>query len=100
MTDYISYEQSVHWLRSQPQYEALVGNAYLDADVLAASERFASSEEFAETHRILGLDGSNPMRILDLGAGNGIATYAFAKQGHRVTAVEPGNHQAWPDRCT
>ncbi|MDQ3918981.1 MAG: class I SAM-dependent methyltransferase, partial [Acidobacteriota bacterium] len=37
----------------------------------------------------LGGAGGRKLRILDLGCGNGIASYAFASRGHRVTALDP-----------
>ncbi len=58
---------------------------YFDLPVLAAAERYAASEEFAEVIRLLG--PGNGKQILDLGAGNGIASFALAKNGWHVTAL-------------
>jgi ubiquinone/menaquinone biosynthesis C-methylase UbiE len=86
----LSYEQAVHWLRTQPEYSELVKLAYLDEDNLAAAQRFAASEEFFEVAKLLSLrEGKQNLKILDLGCGNGIASYAFASLGHDVTAVDP-----------
>jgi len=83
----LSWEEAVRWYRAQPNNEAEVRNNYFDLPVLAAAERYARSEEFAEVLRLLGPgDGK---RILDLGAGNGIASFALAKNGWLVTALEP-----------
>jgi len=85
-----TYEQSVHWLRTQAEHSELIELSYLDADNFVAATRFASSEEFAEIKNILGLNkSSKKLKILDLGCGNGIAAYAFASLGHDVTAVDP-----------
>lgn len=84
-----TYEESVRWLRSQPEHAALVADAYLDEDNLAAARRFAASEEFKAVAGLLGLKNGSKLRILDLGCGNGIASYAFALLGHHVTAVDP-----------
>lgn len=67
---------------------------YLDEDNVAAAMRFASSEEFAEVVKVLRLGSmSTKRKILDLGCGNGIASYAFAFLGHEVFAVDPDSSQ-------
>jgi len=83
----LSWEEAVRWYRAQPDNEAEIRNNYFDLPVLAAAARYAASEEFAEVLRLLG--SGNGRRIMDLGAGNGIASYALAKNGWLVTAVEP-----------
>lgn len=86
----LTYEESVHWMRSQPEHAELVKLCYLDKDNFVAAKRFAISEEFFEVVRLLGLFNCNKKRkILDLGCGNGIASYAFASLGHDVSAVDP-----------
>jgi ubiquinone/menaquinone biosynthesis C-methylase UbiE len=74
-----------------PDQADLVRNAYLDEDNLAAAKRFEASEEFAEILALLksNFSKSPPWSVLDIGAGNGIAAYAFAKAGHKVFALEP-----------
>ena len=84
-----TYEESVRWLRTQPEHAGLVVDAYLDEDNFAAARRFAASEEFEAVARLLSLKNGRKLRILDLGCGNGIASYAFALLGHYVTAVDP-----------
>jgi SAM-dependent methyltransferase len=83
-------EDVVQLFRSQPERRETVHQAYWDEDVLAAGERFWSGEEFAAVLRLLAqwLPGRS-LRILDLGAGVGFASYAFAREGHQVIAVEP-----------
>lgn len=83
----LSWEEAVRWYRAQPGNEAEVRNNYFDLPVLRAAERFAGSEEFAEILRLLGQGEGR--EILDLGAGNGIASYALAQHGWKVTALEP-----------
>lgn len=83
----LTWEEAVRWYRAQPNNEAEVRNNYFDLPVLGAAERFAQSEEFAEVLRLLGPGRGEP--LLDLGAGNGIASFALAKNGWRVTALEP-----------
>ncbi len=83
----MTWEEAVRWYRAQPGNEAEVRNNYFDLPVLQAAERYAASEEFAEVLRLLG--AGNGRRILEPGAGNGIASYALARNGWQVTALEP-----------
>jgi SAM-dependent methyltransferase len=83
----MTWEEAVRWYRAQPANDAAVRANYFDLPVRAAAERFASSEEFREVLRLLGADGGRA--LFDLGAGNGIASYAFARAGWKVTAFEP-----------
>lgn len=85
-----TYEESVSWLRKQPQHSEMVKLCYLDEDNFAAAKRFASSEEFAEVIKLLKIDNVQAkLKILDVGCGNGIASYAFASLGHDIFAVDP-----------
>jgi SAM-dependent methyltransferase len=83
----MSWEDAVRWYRAQPGNEAAIRANYFDLPVRAAAERYAASEEFAEVARLLGPGAGR--RVLDLGAGNGIASFAFARAGWEVTALEP-----------
>ena len=83
----LTWEEAVRWYRAQPGNDAEIRNNYFDLPVRQAAERFARGEEFREVLRLLGRgDGRS---ILDLGAGNGIASYALARNGWKVTALEP-----------
>lgn len=85
--DYISWEEAVLWLRSQPEQKELVYHCYYDDPIEKAAERYSESEEW---HEILHLLQKNiPSSVLDIGAGRGISSYAFAKAGCMVTALEP-----------
>lgn len=85
-----TYEESVLWMRRQPELSQLVESCYLDQDNLTAAKRFVLSEEFVEVVKILKIKESpTKLRILDLGCGNGIASYAFASLGHDIAAVDP-----------
>ena len=82
-------DEAVRQLRGDPQWVDLVRDAYLGRDVADSAQRFSESGEFAEVRRILGrkLAGAS---VLDLGAGIGMASLAFAVHGAaRVIAVDP-----------
>jgi SAM-dependent methyltransferase len=81
-----TWEDAVLWLRAQPDQQELVRACYYDDPLLDAAARYESCEEWQSTLDIL------PKRAglaLDLGAGRGISSYALAKAGWRVDALEP-----------
>lgn len=82
-----SWEEAVRWYRAQPDNAEAIRDNYFDLPVQRAAARFAKSEEFTEILRLLG-EGKG-RALLDLGAGNGIASYALAQAGWHVTALEP-----------
>ena len=84
----LSMHEVVEMFRADPKYARLVAANYWDADTLAAAERFAVSPEFQEVFR----RASEwwPATVLDVGAGTGIATYAFLANGAKhAYALEP-----------
>jgi len=84
----MTMEETVLHLRREAQFSELVRNAYFDADNRAAAERFSQSGEFDEVLRLVGVKYAGA--VLDLGAGTGLATYAFIAHGaQRVYALEP-----------
>jgi len=82
----MSWEDAVQSLRERPEARALVEACYFDDPLLAAAERYRASSEWAAVRKWIGLP---PGKALDLGAGRGIAAYAFAKDGWTTTALEP-----------
>lgn len=81
-----TWEAAVHWLRDQPEQQELVRAAYYDDPLVDAATRYWRSEEWAAVRGVLtGRRGT----ALDVGAGRGIASYALAKEGLEVTALEP-----------
>ena len=81
-----SWEDAVQWLRSQPDSAQIVRDAYFDDPLLGAAERYWRSNEWQAVRRII---GTGPGQALDAGAGRGIASYALARDGFTVTALEP-----------
>lgn len=84
----LTAEEAVLLLRADPAWTELLRDAYLDPDSAAAADRFRCSAEFTETLSIL--PEVRGLRIVDLGAGPGLAARAFASRGAKgVVAVEP-----------
>lgn len=77
----------MNWLRSQPDKQELVRHCYYDDPLECAAARFSQSEEWQAVTDLL--QNHLPGEVLDVGAGRGISSYAFAKQGCQVTALEP-----------
>jgi SAM-dependent methyltransferase len=81
-----TWESAVVWLRNQPDRRQLVLDAFYDDPLIAAAERYHASGEWQAVSQLLrGRTG----KALDVGAGRGIASYALARQGFDVTALEP-----------
>ena len=81
-----SWEDAVAWLRLQPGQSQLVADCYYDDPLIGAADRYWHSEEWqAVRAELAGRSGS----ALDVGAGRGIASYALAREGFSVTALEP-----------
>lgn len=85
------YDKAVRWALTQPHLQGLMRNTYVTYDTVGDARRFYRSKEFEETVKILSRLGKGPdqnYRLVDVGAGNGIASYAFAKLGYDVLAVD------------
>ncbi|MBR0815013.1 class I SAM-dependent methyltransferase [Bradyrhizobium diazoefficiens] len=83
---FTTWEEAVVWLRNQPNQGQLVRDAFYDDPLAAAAERYFRSSEWQAIAALLsGRSGS----ALDVGAGRGIASYALARSGFEVTALEP-----------
>jgi ubiquinone/menaquinone biosynthesis C-methylase UbiE len=83
----LTWEEAVQWLKSQPDRQELVKACYYDDPLLESAQRFANGEEWQAVNDIA--KGWMKGKVLDLGAGNGISSYAFAIAGCQVTALEP-----------
>ena len=80
-----TWEDAVIWLRSQPGEQQLVMDAFYDDPLIAAAKRYHDSTEWQAVSKLLrGRSG----RALDVGAGRGIASYALAREGFKVTSLE------------
>lgn len=88
MTDInnMTWEQAVDWLKSQPDRADLVRACYYDDPLEDAAQRFYDSAEWHAVRKLLqGRKGT----ALDVGAGRGISSYALARDGWAVSALEP-----------
>lgn len=83
----LTWEEAVQWLRDQPDKQDLVRHCYFDDPIEQSLDRFSTSEEWFAVKQLL--KPALPGIVLDIGAGRGISSYAFAKAGCQVTALEP-----------
>lgn len=84
----MSWEEAVLWLKKQPDQMELVRACFYDDPLLAAAERYATSDEWRAVQSLLPLP---PGRALDVGAGRGISSFALARDGWDTVALEPDN---------
>ena len=85
-TTFTTWENAVLWLRMQPEKAQLVLDAYYDDPLIHSVERYSLSPEWCAISSLLPVNRGS---ALDIGAGRGIASYALAKKGFRVTSLEP-----------
>lgn len=82
----MTWEEAILWLRAQPEQRDLVRACFYDDPLLGAAERYRESSEWRAIRGFLPASAGD---VLDVGAGRGIAAYAFARDGWRVSALEP-----------
>ncbi len=80
-----TWEAAVAWLIAQPDKQEISKACYYDLPLKSAADRYWQSEEWKAIKPFLPQAG----QALDIGAGNGISSYALAKDGWMVTALEP-----------
>lgn len=81
--------EALRYMRNNPKYAELIHDTYLGEDIFESAERFRRSAEFLEAQKLIG-DRVRGGKVLDLGAGVGIASRAFAECGARIVyALEP-----------
>lgn len=84
---HLTWEQAVLWLRQQPDQTDLVRDCFYDDPLQESAERYYRLTEWQAVRRLLA--SVKPGNALDLGAGRGISSYALARDGWKVTAIEP-----------
>lgn len=85
-TEHQSWEQAVAWLKKQPDQVELVRACFFDDPLIDAAGRYYASTEWEAVRGLIGLGRGE---ALDIGAGRGISSYALARDGWTVTALEP-----------
>lgn len=85
----MTWEETILFIRTQPEYKDLVNKAYFEEDLPLNVERFRKSGEFKETLHFLKEFQPNAKNILDIGSGNGISAVALALEGYDVVTIEP-----------
>lgn len=83
---FCTWEEAVQWLIEQPHQQKLVAACYYDQPHQAAADRYWKSDEWQSIRQYLPPQSGH---ALDVGAGNGISSYALAKDGWKVIALEP-----------
>lgn len=89
MKDKMTWEETIKFIRTKPEFNNLVEKAYFEEDLPLNVERFKESEEFKETLKLLKIYQPNAKNVLDIGSGNGISAIALALEGYNVTTIEP-----------
>jgi SAM-dependent methyltransferase len=84
---FVSWEESVCWLRDQPDQQDLVRACFYDDPLIDAAKRYYNSTEWHAINLLL--EGVPKGVALEIGAGRGISSYALARDGWQITAMEP-----------
>lgn len=85
----MTWEETIKYIRTQPEFKDLVDKAYFEEDLILNVGRFIKSGEFMETLKLLNHYQPNAKTILDIGSGNGISAVALALKGYNVMTIEP-----------
>jgi ubiquinone/menaquinone biosynthesis C-methylase UbiE len=85
----MNWEETLKFVRENPQYNDLIDQSFLSEDLVKNVKDYRSSDEYAEIKKIINELFPGAASILDIGAGNGISSMAFALDGFNVTALEP-----------
>ena len=84
----MSWEEAVRSLRDDPTQLALVEACFFDDPLIDAARRYRDCGEWRAVRNLIGSRGAG-RAALDVGAGRGISSFALAKDGWRVSALEP-----------
>lgn len=85
------YDTAYRWGWNNPALRQLVYLCYKTPDLVDNARRFSMSEGFKEAVSLFIAMGKPPRKdvtVLDLGCGNGVATYALARVGYNVIGLD------------
>ncbi|MBK7130554.1 MAG: methyltransferase domain-containing protein [Crocinitomicaceae bacterium] len=87
----MTWEETILHIRQVPEFNSLVRDAYLGANLIDNVERYQTSHEFKALLKLIQYHQKtgNEKILVEIGAGNGIASLAFFNHGYTVVAVEP-----------
>jgi ubiquinone/menaquinone biosynthesis C-methylase UbiE len=86
----MNWHETIAYVQKDKSFQDVLAEAYLSADLESNVESFRKSPEFRETLDLLfSLNVVKGSSLLDVGAGNGISSIAFALEGFKVSALEP-----------
>jgi len=85
----MTWEEAVLWLRNQKELQNLLRDGYYGEPLAQEWTRFHASREWEAVRGLIGSATDSFPRALDLGAGCGIVSYALAREGWNVCALEP-----------
>lgn len=85
----MTWEETIKYIQQFPEYQDLIRDAYLNTDILINAERYYASDEFQELMKLINYYSPHGKIIADIGAGNGICSYSFAREGFNVYSIEP-----------
>lgn len=83
----MTWEEAVLWLRNNPEMQSFVKDCYYDDPIHQSTLRFLESNEWKGIQELVG--DVKGKRILEIGAGRGLVSFAFAREGAKVVALEP-----------
>lgn len=85
------YDTAYRWGWNHPQLKELVYLCYKTPDFANNARRFYNSQEYHEVLTMFGKLGHPPTaqeKVLDIGCGNGIASYSLARSGYDVIGID------------
>lgn len=83
----MTWDEAVHFY-SKSVSDTTIESCYFHENPLDAANAFLESDEFKYSLKLI-KQHPNGVKLLDIGAGNGIASFAFVNSGYDVTALEP-----------